>query len=395
VHSNPPCNVFINPQQSGCGFADGIMSASGLVWYMLLALKKEIPEALELDIKSYLDLACLGTICDMVPLSGVNRIIARRGLEAMARSSRPGIVALKEVMGVQGEISCTHVSFGFGPRINAAGRILHGDLVIDLLTTGDISKARRIARRLHKLNKERQDVEETIKHVALSTVLAMGEIPNGIVVANKDFHTGVIGIVAQRMVEAFYRPAAVLGYENGFYKGSVRGIKGFSVVEVLENLSALLEKHGGHAGAGGFSIKEENLDQFKIAFEAECKERLTKLNLFPVAEADTSADISELTPKVISELKCFEPLGIGNPGPLVVFDNLKVQDIRLIKDAHLKLRLSDGKDSITAMMWRTTSHPNVEVMSSVRIAGKPDLNQYQGRVEPQIIVQAVEGLIDR
>jgi len=392
VQSNPPCTVFINPQQVGCGFADGIMSASGLAWYMLLALKKELPEAADINIKNYLDLACLGTICDMVPLAGINRIIAKRGLELMARTSRPGIVALKEVTGVLGEVSCTHVSFGFGPRINAAGRILHGDLVIDLLTTSDISKARRTARKLHKLNKERQEVEETIKHVALNTVQALQELPSGIVVANKDFHTGVIGIVAQRMVEAFYRPAAVLGQENGVYKGSVRGIKGFSVVEVLEKLSSLLEKHGGHAGAGGFSLKPENLEEFKLAFEKECAERIADLELSPLAEADTEASLSELTPQIISELKCFEPLGMGNPGPLVLFDNLKVQDIRLIKDAHLKLRLTDGKSTITAMMWRTTSHPNLEVMRKIRVVGKPGINEYQGKVEPQIIVQAIEGI---
>ncbi len=255
VETNPPADIFINPHQAGCGFANGELSAAGLAWYLTLGLRKKFPDNPKLDPKNYLDLACLGTICDMVPLRGANRIIARRGLECLGRTERPGLIALKNVTGAGGKLSCSNISFGIGPRINAAGRMLNGEIVIDLLTTDDSKKADKLAKKLHKLNKDRQDTEQGVKDAAFKQVLGKSTIPDGIVAYSKDFHTGVIGIVAQRLVEQFYRPSAVMGFENGMYKGSVRGIKGLSVVGLRSSLSSHLETYGGHEGAGGFSKK--------------------------------------------------------------------------------------------------------------------------------------------
>ncbi|NDC38988.1 MAG: hypothetical protein EBZ48_13215, partial [Proteobacteria bacterium] len=140
---SPPCDVFINPNQRGCGFADRILCASALTWYFIMGLRQKIEAAKNIDVRSYLDLACLGTICDMVPLVGANRVIAKRGLEILAQSQRPGLVALKQVIGIKDSISCFDVSFGIGPRLNAAGRMVHGDVVIDLLTTSDPQTAQR------------------------------------------------------------------------------------------------------------------------------------------------------------------------------------------------------------------------------------------------------------
>jgi len=148
----PVADAFINPNQKGCGFGDGVLCAAGLAWYLVLGLRKHLPQAVQIDVKSYLDLACLGTLCDMVPLVGVNRVIARRGLELLDATERVGLQALKAVAGIQKKITCTHVGFGLGPRLNAAGRMVHGAVVIELLTTEDWERAGSLGRQLYFLN---------------------------------------------------------------------------------------------------------------------------------------------------------------------------------------------------------------------------------------------------
>lgn len=387
VKEIPPCDVFINPQQEGCGFADKILSASGLVWFFLLGLKKELD--CEIDLKEFLDLAALGTICDMVPLTSVNRIIAKRGLEALSLTNRRGLRSLKALAGISNPVSCYDVGFGLGPRINAAGRLVSGQMVVELLTTDDTSKADSIASKLHNLNAERQDIEAEMKSLAFSKVPE--DPPWGIVSAHETFHTGVIGIVAQRIVEAFYRPAVVLGPDSdGIYKGSVRGIKGFNVVLALSELSAHLEKFGGHEGAGGLSIKEDSISKFKLAWENLCQDKLKALETEPSVEADTEASLKELHVDSIKELESFAPFGIGNPSPQILFPELKVLDVKLIKSAHLKVTLSDGKATVPGLFWKLTSHPNLNPGKIVNVVAKPSINSYNGYQDIQLVLSAVQ-----
>ncbi|NMC62337.1 MAG: hypothetical protein GYA55_04145, partial [SAR324 cluster bacterium] len=165
-----PADVFINPHQEGCGFAGKVLSAAGLIWFLLIGLKKAISRASNLDVKEYLDLACLGTICDMVPLVGANRVIVSKGLELLRNTQRVGLKALKEVSGINNQVSCYDVGFALGPRINAAGRIVHGSMVIELLTTNDTQVAKKIAGDLNKLNVERQEVETSMKNKAVKLI---------------------------------------------------------------------------------------------------------------------------------------------------------------------------------------------------------------------------------
>jgi single-stranded-DNA-specific exonuclease len=386
----PPADVFVNPHQKGCGFANGIACAAGLAWYLIVALKRELGSGAA-DPKNSLDLACLGTICDMVPLIGMNRVIAKRGLEALSETSRPGLRALRNVIGIKGNVACSDVSFGIGPRLNAAGRIVHGELVVELLTTKDTTKADKLARQLNDLNAERQAIEASVKEQAIAQVHANGGPGWGLVAWHEDFHTGVIGIVAQRLVEHFYRPSAVMGMDTpGIWKGSVRGIKGFSVVEALGAVKEHLIKFGGHEGAGGFSVSEENLLQFKNAFIAECERRLSKIETTPFVDADTVAILDEFTVPLVKELSNLAPFGVGNPAPIVLFKKLLVKEVRVLKDAHLKVLLSDGKRFVAGVMWRQTEHPSLRVNNYVDIACKPDVNSYGGNLELQAVIQAVE-----
>lgn len=386
----PPADIFINPHQQGCGFANKIACAAGLAWYLVLALKREL-QSESIDPKMFLDLACLGTICDMVPLVGVNRVIAKRGLEALSETKRPGLKALRNVIGIKGNVGCSDVSFGIGPRLNAAGRIIHGELVVELLTTRDSAKAEKLARQLNDLNAERQAIEAAVKEQAISYIEQSGGPDWGLVAYHEEFHTGVIGIVAQRLVEHFYRPSAVMGMDTpGVWKGSVRGIKGFSVVQALASVGEHLIKFGGHDGAGGFSVAEDKLESFKKAFIAECKHRLSNIETVPFVDADTEATLDEFTVALVQQLGNLAPFGMGNPAPLVVFKNLLVKDVKVLKDAHLKILFSDGKRFVTGVMWRQTSHPSLTVNNYVNIACKPDVSTYGGSLELQANLQAVE-----
>lgn len=386
-----PADAFVNPNQAGCGFAGGILCAAGLAFYLLIGLRKALPEASGIDVRQYLDLACLGTICDMVPLLGVNRVIATKGLDALATTTRPGLQALKNVAGIAGRPSSTDVSFGIGPRMNAAGRMIHGDMVIDLLTTSDSMKARKIASDLGKLNTERQDTETLMKNEAVQMLTLREALPEGIVVASDQFHTGVVGIVAQRLSELYYRPAVVLGVDtDGVYKGSVRGIKGFNVVEALSSLGPLLLKYGGHEGAGGLSLKAEMLAEFTKAWEHECALRLAGQSLEPVCLADTEISLSDVKVELVRELNMFSPFGIGNPAPLFLIRNIKVASVTSIKSAHLKATFTDGLYFINGILWRAPDHPHLFRGAKVNIVCKPDTSTYRGVTELQLTLQAVE-----
>ena len=386
----PPADAFINPQQEGCGFGEGMLCAAGLAWYLIIGLRHKLPQAKKIDAKSYLDLACLGTICDMVPLLGVNRVIAKRGLELLAATERVGLQALKGVAGVQKSVSCTHVGFGLGPRLNAAGRMVHGEVVIELLTTDDSDRAGKLARKLNKLNAERQDTEARIKELAVQQVEKKEELPWGLVIWDKEFHTGVIGLVAQRLVEIYYRPAVVIGSDQGKFKGSVRGISGFSVVEALSALGSYLQRFGGHEGAGGFSIAKEKIPAFVEAFNEECRCRLQGFELTPYIEADTEAGLEDITPGLIDELGSLAPFGIGNPAPSLLIKGLQVMDVRTLKNEHLKALLSDGRRNISGLMWRQRQHPALEAGAKVDVVCRPDKNLYAGHYQLQLNLQAVE-----
>jgi len=385
----PAADVFINPQQSGCGFADCLLSAAGLVWYLLVGLRKKLKNATGLDPRTYLDLAALGTICDMVPLLGVNRIIAKHGLRALGSTARPGLVALKGVSAVGREVSCYDVSFALGPRINAAGRMVHGGLVLELLTTENQSRADQLAHQLNRLNIERQDTELLVKEEAVQQLQKMESLPAGIVLWDSKFHTGVIGIVAQRLVEMYHRPTAVVGTDSeGILKGSVRGVRGFSVVQSLQDLSEYLIKFGGHDGAGGFSIEQKSIEKFQAAFHKYCADKLGEQLGRSMVEADTEVRLADLSLNLIAELKRFAPFGMGNPSPTLLARGLKVLTVSTIKGVHLKVQLADGNHKLTGILWRSAEHPALKSGARVDLAFRAEESNFNGLSAIQANIQA-------
>lgn len=388
-HSRP--DAFVNPQQPGCGFANGILSAAGIVWFLLWALKVSIPEAKDVEVKNYLDLACLGTICDMVPLIGANRVIAKRGLELLTDTKRVGLVSLKDAAGIRSTVNCHDVGFAIGPRLNAAGRMVHGEVVIELLTTDDTDRASRLAGKLNRLNTDRQETESIVKEKAIKSLMNSKTLPWGVVVWDENFHTGVVGIVAQRLVEQFYRPSVVLGIDSdGIWKGSVRGIRGFSVIKTLEAVSKYLVKYGGHEGAGGLSVKAENLEGFVAAFNDECRKRLSDLEIDPFVDADTEVTFEDLSLDLVRELSGFSPFGTGNPVPVLLTRGVKVMEVKDIKGSHLKVTFQDGKRYLTGMLWRQSKHPDLIAGKFIDLAYRIDKSTFNGYTELQANIQAVE-----
>ncbi len=387
-------DIFINPHQKECGFAEGTLSAAGLCWYLIIGLRKQLTQALEVKARDFLDLACLGTVCDMVPLVGVNRVIAKRGLELLTHTKRPGLIALKEVLGITKEVRCHDIGFGFGPRINAAGRLINGSVVIELLTTNCAITARRIAKQLHDLNDERQKVEKRVKECADKFIKSGNILPWGIVVWGADYHTGVIGIVAQRLTEEYYRPAAVLGADGeGVFKGSVRSIPGISVVSLLEKLEPLLIKYGGHEGAGGFAIEAKNIDKFQSEFNLECIRQAENFEVFiPSVVADTQVKCVEITMSLVEELPKLGPFGVGNKSPVLVARDVVVTDVTELKGGHTKVVVRDDSGALSGVCWRTKDHPALRKGKKIDIAFKPDKNSFQGNTTIQANIIAAQEL---
>ena len=331
----PPAVAVINPHRRDCTFPDKGLCAAGLAFYLIIGLRAKLRDASwfarsgEPDLRRYLDIVTLGTIADMVPLTGVNRTLIRRGLVEVGGSRRPGLVALKQVAGIaEGEVSAGQIGFQLGPRINAAGRVDYGIKIVELLTTDSSEVALRIAQELDEHNRERRVIEAEVLERALTQADASSNMEErySLVLGGEGWHPGVLGIVASRIVERFYRPTVVIGFDGGQGKGSARSIRGFHMVEGFRRCAEHLEKFGGHEYAGGLSIKEEKLGRFAEAFEGVAREFLRPGDLLPLLEVDALLNFSEIGFPLLRELESLKPFGVGNPEPLFMTERVEVCD---------------------------------------------------------------------
>jgi single-stranded-DNA-specific exonuclease len=342
----PPAIAVINPHRKDCPFPDKGLCAAGLAFYLVIALRAKLRDTGWFDgaipdVRRYLDIVTLGTIADMVPLRGVNRTLIRRGLAELSSSARPGVIALKQVSSIPaGEVSAGQVGFRLGPRINAAGRVDYGIKVVELLTTDSDEVALRIARELDAHNSERREVEAAVLKQALESAEAAidGGRRHSLVLAGEGWHAGVLGIVASRIVEKYYRPTVVIGFDRGQGKGSARSIRGFHLVEGLRCCADHLEKFGGHEYAGGLSIRSEKLEQFAETFEDVVGQSLSEGDLLPLLEIDAAMNLSEIGLALLNELNTLKPFGIGNPEPTFMTAGAEVCE-RKVFSAGVRFRL--------------------------------------------------------
>ena len=393
----PPAVAVVNPHRKDCGFPDKGMCAAGLAFYLVIGLRAKLREAgwfkngVAPDIRHFLDIVTLGTIADMVPLKGVNRTLIKRGLAELGASTRPGVIALKRVAGIPaGDVTAGQVGFRLGPRINAAGRVDYGIKVVELLTTDSSETADRIAQQLEEHNLERRSIEAEVQQHALAqaeAAVAAGK-RRSLVLAGEGWHPGVLGIVASRVVERFYRPTVVIGFNDGVGKGSARSIRGFHMVEAFRECAEHLEKFGGHEFAGGLSIRPEQLAPFTEAFEQAAQQTLSAEQLSPLLEIDAQLDFSQLTLPLMRELEVMQPFGVGNPEPVFATFGAEVCD-RKVFSAGVRLRLRQAGKIISGVVFGVGDDYPGQPGETLDVAYRLTENQWNGNSSVELKIADV------
>jgi single-stranded-DNA-specific exonuclease len=343
-------------------------------------------------LESYLKVVTLGTIADVVPLLGENRVIARFGLEGLRRPSQSGLEALIELAGLAGkEISAGDVAFRLAPRLNAAGRMENAREVIELFTSPDAARTREIAERLERLNRERQRVEDEILREIVEQLERRTDLAERytLVLAGPGWHRGVIGIVAQRVVERYHRPTLVIGVEDGVGVGSGRSLKPFHLLEALTAASDLFERFGGHAQAAGFALPAERVPELERRFEEYARTVLVPGDLEPVLRVDGQVNLAQMDWPLYQELSQLEPFGMGNPTPVFGAWGLRlVATPRLLQDKHLKLRVGQGAQTLDAIGWGWAARaPALAVGQQVDLAFTLEQNNYQDMASLQLVIK--------
>jgi single-stranded-DNA-specific exonuclease len=389
----PPALAILNPKRGDCPYPDKNLAGVGVAFKLAQALLEKFrPELTEKTLASYLKIVAIGTIADVVPLLGENRIIARYGLAGLAQPSHAGLQALLAVAGLNGkEASAGDVAFRVAPRLNAAGRMENARDVIELFTTADAVRARRIAERLDNLNQQRQRTEEQIFEEVAAIIKREPERAHrySLVFSGEGWHRGVIGIVAQRIAEKYHRPTLVISVEQGVGQGSGRSIPRFNLLKALTRSSDLFERFGGHSQAAGFTLPAERIGELERRLEAFSRAVLTPEDLEPMLRVEAEIGLEAIDEAFYQDLRALEPYGLGNPGPVFGARNLLLADApRILKDKHLKLRVAGGGRAFDALMWRGVGKaPPLARGQQVDAAFTVEQNVFQDRTTLQIILK--------
>ncbi len=395
-HHQPPdelpiCLALVNPHLPKNKFPWKELSGVGVAFFLLIGLRRQLREnnyfvdREEPDLRQGLDLVALGTIADIVPLGGVNRILVRSGLQLLESGVRPGITALKRVADVK-KVSSGVVGFRLAPRLNAAGRLEDAALGVKLLLGEELQDIDPLAELLDGFNRQRQKIEQK----TLAEAIALVEEQNrperySIVLASENWHSGVIGIVASRLVERYHRPTVLIALEGGQGKGSARSISGFNLYQALKESAAPLAGFGGHAMAAGLSITEENLESFMIAFEQVAASRLTTDDLVPVAYHDGEVSLSSFSLPLLRELETLNPYGAGNPQPAFVSRNCRVYSPRILGEKHLKFDVDQDGCRVGCIAFGQAEQFD-QLNGEIDLLYRPGINQWRGQESVQLQV---------
>jgi len=366
----------------------------GLAFKLAHALVKRgretgLPGALDFDLKPLLDLVALGTIADLVPLTGENRILVTVGLEKLAGTRRPGIIALKTVAQSPEKLGTHDVGFQLAPRLNAAGRLETADESLRLLLAETVAAALPLAQNLDARNRERQKIEKTIVAEVVGRLRVTFDAQKDFVIVEGQllWHIGVVGIVASRVVQEFYRPALIIGGENGGMRGSGRSIGGFDLAAALRECHDLLLRHGGHAMAAGLSVAPEMIDRLRERLNAIARRQLRPEDLQPPLRLDAEIALAELDLAAMAELEKLKPTGMGNPALQFCSRNLshkKPLQRMGANQQHVKMWVTDGAATHEAVWWNAGAGSMPE--GKFDLAFAPSLNVFNGRTAVQLKV---------
>jgi single-stranded-DNA-specific exonuclease len=351
----PAAQAILNPHRADCAFPAKDLAAVGVAFNLVMALRAELRKRgsfqdKEPNLRELLDLVALGTVADIVPLIGENRIITRFGLEELSAGRRPGVAALKEVAGLHsGPVTSGQVAFRLAPRINAAGRLGSAGQGVELMTTRSYSTALQLARELDQANSQRQGIEQTIYTQALEQAEQMmaGRRQEALVLASDEWHVGVVGIVASRLTDRFGCPVVLVSLDGERGRGSARGVEGAHLYEALLQCAGHLQAYGGHRLAAGLTIERKSLDAFRKDFCGAIARQLAGTEARKTIQVDAVVQPSRLDAKTVQSLADLAPHGLGNPEPVFAALNLEIRGLRTVgrePPYHLKaVAVEDGR----------------------------------------------------
>ena len=392
----PRAKAVINHKQKDCPYKDKNLSGVGVAFKLCQALWLTKRGEWYLD---DLDIVALGTVADVVPLVGENRIIVKSGLEKMNREPNLGIKKLIDVAGLhERTITSGHIGFTLAPRLNAAGRVTHATRAVELLVTDDEDIVEAIAAELNETNRERQELERNIHELARVDVANQGHKADYVtIVAGEEWHPGVIGIVASRLVEEFYKPTLAISIHDGIGKGSCRSIDGFNIYDALKSCEDILLQFGGHAAAAGFSIDANRIDELRERLTKYCKAVITEEEYIPVVAIDAELPVDDIDVDIIDRVSDLEPYGMANSTPVFAIMEATVQDIMLMGQLknHCKIIFETSNGTLDAIAWnRPDLFKSIFVGTVVKVAFSLQKNEWQGMVSPQLMIQAIEPLTE-
>ncbi|MEX0967118.1 MAG: single-stranded-DNA-specific exonuclease RecJ [Bacteroidia bacterium] len=389
----PGAVAILNPKQEDCPYPYKELSGCGIGFKLVQALsEKQLPDD---QIHRYLDLVVTSIASDIVPLTGENRLLAHFGLEILNHSPRPGLEALLEISGTLPPLSIGDIVFRIGPRINAVGRMAHANEAVRLLCSQDIDEALAIARIVDDKNTLRQSYDASITEEAIEVIECSTDLMQrkSTVLFNPAWHKGVIGIVASRLIEHFYRPTVLLTESNGMAVGSARSVRGFDLYTAISGCSDLLEQFGGHRAAAGMTLKKERIEEFRDRFEEVVTKQITGEQLVPVIEFDAEVKTKDLTHRLLKTLHRFGPFGPENMRPVFVARQVKNRyPPKLVGDKHLKLCIDTGGGrhlsaigfKMGILLDEITTAPHYDICFTL------ERNEWNGKVSLQLNLKDVQ-----
>ncbi|AOZ91878.1 single-stranded-DNA-specific exonuclease RecJ [Paenibacillus crassostreae] len=384
----PDAYALINPKLSDCPYPYKGLAGVGVAYKLCQALLGEPPI-------EWTELVAIGTVADLMPLTGENRILVQSGITCMRKSSFEGIKALIEVCGIDHKtLTSTNIGFSMAPRINASGRLDHAGRAVSLLTSSDPSAALGLAHELDDLNKQRQVVVEDIVQEALGQLekkIQSGGVPSVIVLTGKGWNVGVVGIVASKILERYYRPVIILGIdeETGNCKGSARSIPGFDMYVALSSCKHLMDHYGGHAAAAGMSLHIGQLAEFEQALNQYAQSIITPEDLIPVTIADGEWKLADLPITVIEEMESLQPFGMANPVPRFIIKDVVMQESRKMgrDQKHLRLTMQQGHSRLEAVAFGQGDLAELlTVGASMDVIGELTINEWNGSRKLQLML---------